>query len=90
MPLMPEFLSSRRQLAEELADAVGRGEREAIRVTAHKLAGSLAMYGFKDASRASRALEQAAGSEELGELRERCDALVQLIVRAQPVPRPVA
>jgi CheY-like chemotaxis protein/two-component sensor histidine kinase len=88
MHLMPEFLSSRRQMAQELAAAASEGEREAIRVTAHKLAGSLAMYGFKDASRASRALEQAAASEDLALLRERCDALAQMLALAQPAPRP--
>ena len=88
MPLMPEFLASRRQLAEELAQAVAQGERETVRVTAHKLAGSLAMYGFKDASRASRALEEAAGGEEFAQLRRRCDALAQMIAQARPVARP--
>jgi signal transduction histidine kinase/ActR/RegA family two-component response regulator/HPt (histidine-containing phosphotransfer) domain-containing protein len=90
MPLMPEFLASRRQLATDLADAVGRGERDAIRLIAHQLAGSLAMYGFKDASHASRALEQAAATQDFGALRERCDALAQMIAQAQPVPRPAA
>lgn len=90
MPLMPEFLSSRRQLAQELAQAVSRGEREAIRVTAHQLAGSLAMYGFRDAGRASRALEQAAASEDLEALRLRCEVLAQMLEKAQPVERPAA
>jgi two-component system response regulator BaeR len=89
MPLMPEFLSSRRRLADELIEAVAAGDRETVRTIAHKLAGSLAMYGFKDASRATRALEQAAGVEDLGDLRERCDALLALLAQAQPVARPV-
>ncbi len=88
MHLMPEFLTSRRQMAEELAAAVRQGEREAIRITAHKLAGSLAMYGFKEASRASRALEQAAATEELASLRARCDELARLLAQAQPEVRP--
>jgi signal transduction histidine kinase/DNA-binding response OmpR family regulator len=90
MPLMPAFLSSRRDLADELSAAAAQGDRETIRATAHKLAGSLAMYGFKEASRASRALEQAAACEQAGELRERCAALVDLLARAEPVARPVA
>jgi signal transduction histidine kinase/ActR/RegA family two-component response regulator len=88
MPLMPEFLSSRRQLAEQLALAVAGGERDAIRTTAHKLAGSLAMYGFKAASNASRELEEAAGTGELGELQARCAALGKLLAQARPVARP--
>ena len=89
MPLMPAFLSSRRQLVEELIAAATEGKRESIRRTAHKLAGSLAMYGFKDASRASRALEQASASEDIAVLRERCDALAHMLAQAQPVARPV-
>jgi CheY-like chemotaxis protein len=88
MPLMPEFLSSRRQLAEQLALAVAAGERDAIRTTAHKLAGSLAMYGFKAASSASRELEEAASTGELGELQARCAALGQMLAHARPVARP--
>jgi signal transduction histidine kinase/DNA-binding response OmpR family regulator len=90
MPLMTDFLSSRRQLAEELALAVAGGEREMIRVTAHKLAGSLAMYGFRAASSASRDLEQAAATEDLAGLQARCSALSSLIAQARPVARPGA
>lgn len=89
MPLMPEFLASRRQLAEQLAIAVAGGEREAIRTTAHKLAGSLAMYGFRAASSASRDLEEAAATGELPELKARCAALGDMLARARPVARPV-
>lgn len=88
MPLMPQFLSSRRQLAEELASAAAEGRREALRLTAHKLAGSLAMYGFREASRASRDLEQAAETEDLGALRARSEALVEMLARAEPAVRP--
>jgi CheY-like chemotaxis protein len=88
MPLIPDFLRSRRRLAEDLATAITAGEREVIRSTAHRLAGSLAMYGFRDASHASRDLEQAAGSEDLGALRARSDALAQMLAQAEPVARP--
>nr|WP_236598740.1 hybrid sensor histidine kinase/response regulator [Ramlibacter monticola] len=88
MHLMPEFLASRRQLAEALLGAARQGERETVRVTAHKLAGSLAMYGFKQASRASLELEQVAMEGELDELRARCDALVEMISSVEPVARP--
>lgn len=90
MPLMPQFLSSRLELADELATAVAQGEREAIRITAHRLAGSLAMYGFKDASRASRALEEAATTEDLAELKGRCESLSAMLAQAQPVARAAA
>ena len=88
MALMPEFLSSRRQIAEELAAAVAAGRRDAIRTNAHKLAGSLAMYGFKAASSASRDLEQAAATEDLPVLQARCAALADMLAQAQPVARP--
>jgi HPt (histidine-containing phosphotransfer) domain-containing protein len=88
MPLMPEFLSSRRKLGAVLVGAAREGERETVRVTAHKLAGSLAMYGFKEASRASLEVERVAHEEDLEELRERCDALVEMITNVEPVARP--
>ena len=90
MALMPEFLSSRRQIAEELAAAVADGRREAIRSTAHKLAGSLAMYGFKAASSASRDLEQAAATEDLKELQLRCSQISAMLAQAKPAARPTA
>jgi len=90
MALMPEFLSSRRQIAEELAAAVADGRRDEIRTTAHKLAGSLAMYGFKAASSASRELEQAATSEELPALEARCAAITDMLAQARPMARPAA
>ena len=87
MPLMPEFLSSRRELAEELAAAAAGGRREAVRETAHKLAGSLAMYGFKAASSASRDLEQVAATEDLAALQARCARIGEMLARARPVAR---
>ena len=90
MPLMPEFLSSRRQIAEELATAVAQGQRDAIRTAAHKLAGSLAMYGFKAASSASRDLEQAAATEDFGALQARCTRITNMLAQARPVAREAA
>jgi len=90
MPLMPEFLSSRRQIAEELATAVAQGQRDVIRTAAHKLAGSLAMYGFKAASSASRDLEQAAATEDFGALQARCTRITNMLAQARPVAREAA
>ena len=88
MSMMPDFLSSRRSLAQELSLAARQGERETVRVTAHKLAGSLAMYGFRDASRASLDVEHAAPTENIAQLQARCSALEQMIAQAQPEARP--
>ena len=87
MPLMPEFLSSRRALAQQLAAAAAEGERETVRATAHKLAGSLAMYGFEDASRASLEVEHAAAGD-LGLLRAKCEALARLLADVEPAAKP--
>jgi len=87
LALMPDFLSSRRKLADNLAAAAAQGQRDAIRTTAHQLAGSLSMYGFREASRASRALEQAAATESLTALRTQADALVLLLEQAEPSAR---
>ncbi len=87
MHLMPEFLASRRALAQDLVVAAQAGERETVRVTAHKLAGSLAMFGFGAASRASLDVENAAPGAELPELSGKCEALVQLLAQTQAAPR---
>lgn len=87
LALMPDFLSSRRKLADNLAAAAAQGQRDAIRTTAHQLAGSLSMYGFREASRASRALEQAAATESLPALCTQADALVRLLEQAEPSTR---
>ena len=86
MPLMPEFLSSRRELAQQLATAAAGGERDVVRATAHKLAGSLAMYGFEDASQASLAVERASGGD-LADLRAKCEALVHMLAQVQPAAK---
>jgi signal transduction histidine kinase/ActR/RegA family two-component response regulator len=86
--LMPQFLASRNQLASELVAAIAQGEREKIRVTAHQLTGSLAMYGFKEASRASRAVEDGAAAAELSELQARCDVLTGMLAQAQRTTPP--
>jgi len=86
MALLPEFLSSRRELAQQLATAAAEGARDMVRTTAHKLAGSLAVYGFTEASRASLAVENAAGTVELPELRRMCQALIEQLEQARPGP----
>lgn len=88
MPLMPEFLTSRRDLAHELVAAATQGARETVRATAHKLAGSLAMYGFAEASRVSLEVEDAA-SGDLAELRAKCEELLAILASVQPVARAI-
>ncbi|QJW84722.1 response regulator [Ramlibacter terrae] len=85
--LVPQFPASRLQLARKLAGAAAQGERETIRTTAHQLAGSLAMYGFAEASRASMELERAAPAGELQDLQGRCAALVELLAQALPASK---
>jgi CheY-like chemotaxis protein len=69
--MIPGFLASRREMAAGLADAAARGDREELRRSAHKLAGSFALYGFHWASDCSRALERDAFSDDLPRLAER-------------------
>jgi HPt (histidine-containing phosphotransfer) domain-containing protein len=60
-----------------------------VRATAHKLAGSLAMFGLQDASRASLEVERAAPAADLGELRAKCEALAHMLAQMQPAARAV-
>jgi len=54
------FLQSRRELADAMAQAVDRGEREQLRSLAHRAGGALALYGFDWAAEQSRRIEHSA------------------------------
>jgi two-component system response regulator BaeR len=62
-------------LLDELGAALAAGERETARRTAHKLAGSFALYRFTWAAAESRALQDEAADGDLGDLGLRCEAL---------------
>ena len=80
-----EIVAGRLAILREAARAAGEGrlliaEREEAKVTAHKLAGSLGMFGLWEASECARAiethLEQAATDEPC-----RIDGLVESLER---------
>ncbi len=75
--LVPEFLASRRELLVELRLALQRGEREAARRLAHRLAGGFAMYGFHWAGDTSRALESETSDGNIAGLLPAVEALEQ-------------
>jgi len=62
---LPGFLASRRELADELAQAVAAGSAEPARALAHKLAGSLTLYGFHAAAALSKTIEVRARENRL-------------------------
>jgi PAS domain S-box-containing protein len=72
---IPAFLASRKVMAGELAHALGAGERALARRLAHKLAGSLALYGFQWAATEARAIHAEAAAGHLPALAERCAGL---------------
>ncbi|MEW6688329.1 MAG: PAS domain S-box protein [Pseudomonadota bacterium] len=72
---LPGFLDSRRALATELAAALEAGEAERARAIAHKLAGSLALYGFRWAAAQGRMIERRARTRALEGLTEEVEAL---------------
>jgi CheY-like chemotaxis protein/HPt (histidine-containing phosphotransfer) domain-containing protein len=66
--MIPQFLASRRELASELFIALGEGDRERLRRTAHKLSGSFALYGMRWAADHCRALELDAQAGDVARL----------------------
>ncbi|MEO7392809.1 MAG: response regulator [Ramlibacter sp.] len=78
-PLIPAFLESRKALVRELVAAAGQGERDSVRQLAHKLAGSLAMYGFEQAAALARGIEKGAETGEAGRLTEQGSELAALL-----------
>jgi HPt (histidine-containing phosphotransfer) domain-containing protein len=45
-PLLADFIASRRALVAEMDGDMEAGRRDGVRRTAHRLAGSFALYGF--------------------------------------------
>jgi CheY-like chemotaxis protein len=65
---LPGFLESRRAMAGELAQAIAESDAERIRALAHKLAGSLMLYGFDWAAERSKMIGRRAGENALAGL----------------------
>ncbi len=63
-PVLPEFLRTRRELLEELQAALTAGDRALAQRLAHRIAGSLAIYGFKWAAAEVRAIEDDAAHDD--------------------------
>nr|WP_255429480.1 response regulator [Ramlibacter albus] len=72
---LPGFIASRRELLAALCEAARAGDGDETRRLAHKLAGSLRMYGFPQAADEARAVERAPADVSLQWLAARCDAL---------------
>ncbi len=72
---LPGFLESRREMAAELARAVAAGAAEPVRALAHKLAGSLALYGFHWAAGQGKMIERRARENALAGLADEVAAL---------------
>src|SRR5262249_19690112 len=72
---LPGFLESRRTLAGELAAALEAGDAEEARRIAHKLAGSLALYGFRWAAGQGKMIERRARARALEGLADEVAAL---------------
>lgn len=72
---LPGFLESRRSMADELAQAIAEGDAGRARALAHKLAGSLMLYGFHWAAKQSKMIERRAGENVLAGLASEAAAL---------------
>jgi len=70
-----QFLGSRRAALDELAATLGAGERGPLRRLAHKLAGSVGLYGFTWAAAECDRMAQQAEDAERARLTEMLAAL---------------
>lgn len=84
---IPGFLESRLLLLGDLRKALEGKNREATRKLAHKLAGSLGMFGFEWASQCCKEIENEAMTGELQVLRTKAEAVAQHLgtVEVRPV-----
>lgn len=72
---LPAFVDSRKAMVAELEQALAAGDRAAARRLAHKLAGSLALYGFGWAAEQARLLHAQTASAPLAALAAQAAAL---------------
>ncbi|HSV44792.1 MAG TPA: response regulator [Ramlibacter sp.] len=79
MELLPDFLESRRAMARQMEAATAAGDRAETRRLAHKLAGSLLMYGFAQAGHACAAVEETAFVALPDDLRRQAAAVCALL-----------
>ncbi len=80
---LPGFLASRHEALAELKAAMAAGERELVVRIAHRIAGSFALYGFKDAARACQRIEAEGASAPLHRLEMWLDKLGQHLRKVQ-------
>jgi HPt (histidine-containing phosphotransfer) domain-containing protein len=85
---MPAFLDSRRELLAALEQAAGQGDEPAARRHAHRLAGSLGLYGLHWAAGQCSAIEH--GAWTMAELRDRLAALRAHLDGVQSRTQPAA
>ncbi len=67
--LIPEFIASQRHQIHDLERLIAGGDNQGVGSLAHKLQGSLAMYGFETASRLATSISDAAKASELEQAR---------------------
>lgn len=67
----PGYLQAQRRTLDAIAQALAEGDRENVRLLAHRACGALSLVGLHWAARECRALEQAAARETTAELEQR-------------------
>lgn len=72
---LPAFVDSRKAMVGELEQALAAGDRPTARRLAHKLAGSLALYGFGWAAEQARLLHEQTAAAPLAALAAQAAAL---------------
>lgn len=82
----PDYLQAQRKTLDDIAKAVAEGDRDAVRLHAHRACGALSLVGLQWAARECRALEQGAARDSAGELEQRLAVLREYLgkVRAEP------
>ncbi|HEY0886158.1 MAG TPA: response regulator, partial [Ramlibacter sp.] len=82
----PDYLQAQRKTLDDIARAVAEGDRDTVRLHAHRACGALSLVGLQWAARECRALEQGAAHESAGELERRLAGLREYLgkVRAEP------
>ena len=83
---VPSFLETRRALIADMREAMSIIDHESVRQLAHKLAGSLAVFGFEWASSTCKEIEKLAGTDQLALMKIKTEMLSQHLDGVQVRP----
>lgn len=84
-PLLPKFMTNRKNEVTTMTDALVQGDFETVRKVAHGMKGVSGSYGFPEMTTVAARMEQAAKTADAGSIRSDLAALTSYLDRIEVV-----